>query len=99
MRTTIVFATAILVSGFAYAGEKGTTADKIKMLDADADGQVSAAEFTAKGKTQADFEMIDTNKDGFATAAELDAHKSMKKDDSRQMDKPKTDDMSSSDGG
>ncbi len=85
MRKVIVFAAAVTFSSLAYAGDKASTADKIKMLDTDMDGQVSAAEYTAKsGMTQADFDSIDTNKDGFATAAEMDAHKAMKKDGTKE---------------
>jgi hypothetical protein len=88
-----VFAAAMAFCGAAYADKHGSTADKIKMLDSDGDGQVSAAEYTAKsGMTQADFDTIDANKDGFATTAEMDAHKAMKKDtqeNSEKMDKPK----------
>lgn len=91
IRKTIVFSTLAAMSGLAFAGGDKSAADKIKALDTDADGQVSAAEYTAAGKTQADFAAIDVNKDGFATSSELDAHIAMSKD-SRQMDKPvKTD--------
>ncbi|MBC7990476.1 MAG: hypothetical protein H7Y19_12960 [Luteimonas sp.] len=92
MRKVLVFSTLAALSGLVFAGGDKSAADKIKALDTDADGQVSATEFTAAGKTQADFTSIDANKDGFATAAELDAHMAMNKDDTHQMDKPvKTD--------
>jgi len=96
LRKAIILSTAIALSGLAYAGgDKASTADKIKMLDSDGDGQVSATEYTAKsGKIQADFDSMDADKDGFATTAEMDAHKAMKRDDTNQMDKPMRSDTS-----
>ncbi len=92
IRKVLLVSTLAALSGLAFAGGDKSAADKIKALDTDADGQVSATEYTATGKTQADFSAIDANKDGFASSAELDAHMAMKKDDTHQMDKPvKTD--------
>lgn len=74
-------AAAMAVAGFASAADNKTTAEKIRMLDTDGDGRVSAAEYTAKdGKTQADFARIDTDGDGYASSAEMEAHASMKHD-------------------
>jgi len=75
------FAAAMAVAGAASAGDNKSTAEKIQMLDTDADGRVSASEYTAKdGKTEADFVKVDANADGYATAAEMEAHWAMSKD-------------------
>ncbi len=86
-RNAAVFAAAMAFCGTALANHHESTAEKIKMLDSDGDGQVSAVEYTAKsGMNQADFDMIDADKDGFATAAEMDAHKAMKMDGKTKID-------------
>jgi Ca2+-binding EF-hand superfamily protein len=58
------------------AGEKAkksdmSAADKIKMVDTNADGVLSAEEHVAGAKTM--FEKMDTNKDGFLSKTELAA--------------------------
>ena len=53
-----------------------TTAEKIKAIDTNADGMLSAAEHASGSKAK--FEKMDTDGDGFLTQAELDAgHKKM----------------------
>jgi Ca2+-binding EF-hand superfamily protein len=48
-----------------------SAADKIKKIDVDGDGVISAGEHTAGAKKM--FEMMDTDKDGFLNKAELGA--------------------------
>ena len=48
-----------------------SAADKIKMIDTNGDGVISADEHTAGSKKM--FDMMDTNKDGFLSKAELAA--------------------------
>jgi Ca2+-binding EF-hand superfamily protein len=56
-----------------------SAADKIKMIDTNGDGIVSADEHVAGAKKM--FDMMDTNKDGFLSKAELAAgHKMMHKE-------------------
>lgn len=43
-------------------------------LDADQNGEITLAEFTAAGGTEEGFQFIDTNADGVISAEELDAH-------------------------
>ncbi len=76
LRIGLALTTAMAVAGIASAGEQGTVEDQVKMLDADGDGQVSLAEFTAhEGKTAADFAKVDVNADGYATVAEMEVGK------------------------
>lgn len=75
LKMAFAFTAAMAIAGLASAGEHGTTEDKVKMMDADADGQVSLAEFTAHGKTEADFAKVDVNGDGYATVAEMEVGK------------------------
>ena len=72
IKTLLAFTAAMAVAGIASAGDKGTTQDKVKMLDTDGDGQVSLAEYKAHGKTEADFAKVDVNADGYATVAEME---------------------------
>jgi Ca2+-binding EF-hand superfamily protein len=57
----------------AKKGEKGemSAAAKIKVIDTNADGVLTAEEHTAGAKTM--FEKMDTNKDGYVSKAELTA--------------------------
>jgi Ca2+-binding EF-hand superfamily protein len=51
--------------------EKMTSAEKIKMVDADGDGNLTAAEHAAGARNM--FAKMDADKDGALTLAELDA--------------------------
>lgn len=85
---------AVALSGAAFAGDR-SSADKIKKMDTNGDGQISAAEHEAGARKM--FMMMDSNKDGSVTAAEMDAsHKMMMKDHSK-MDGMKSRDMKSDD--
>jgi len=57
----------------AHKGERSemTSADKIKVVDTDHDGVLTAAEHAAGSKSM--FEKMDTDHDGFLTKAELQA--------------------------
>lgn len=63
----------IALSAFAFtAGAASMTgADKVRTMDADKDGKVSAAEHAASAQKM--FAMLDTDKDGAISAAEFDA--------------------------
>jgi Ca2+-binding EF-hand superfamily protein len=52
-------------------GHEMSAADKIKMIDSNHDGVLSADEHEAGSKTM--FEKMDTDKDGFVTKAEMEA--------------------------
>ena len=56
-----------------------SSAEKIKVIDTNGDGALSAEEHAAGSKMM--FEKMDTDKDGFLTKAEMTAghHKLMKK--------------------
>jgi Ca2+-binding EF-hand superfamily protein len=55
-----------------------TTADKIKMVDTNGDGEVTLEEYETGAKTT--FDKMDTDHDGFVSKAEAEAgHKMMKK--------------------
>lgn len=70
-------AAAVSLSGAALANEMNS-AEKIKKMDTNGDGRLSAAEHEAGAREM--FMKMDTNKDGSVTAAEMDAsHKSMMK--------------------
>ena len=91
IRKIFVFAASLTVAGMAWAGENKSMADKVKMLDTDADGRVSAAEYTAKdGKTMADFAKVDQDGDGFASAVELETHWGQDKTKKGSADQPAT---------
>ncbi len=61
-------------------GKAMSSADKIKVVDSDGDGVLTAEEHAAGSKMM--FGKMDTDKDGFLTAAELDAgHARMMKGD------------------
>jgi Ca2+-binding EF-hand superfamily protein len=57
--------------GDTPAGSKLTSAEKIKAVDTDHDGNLSADEHVAGSRKM--FAMMDTDKDGLLTTAELDA--------------------------
>lgn len=81
IRKVSAFAAAMAVAGVAFAGDDKSMAEKMQMLDTDGDGQVSAAEYTAKdGKTMADFAQVDRDGDGFASRGELESHWAQNKD-------------------
>ena len=77
---------AVALSGTALASGTMSSSDKIKKMDSNGDGQLSAAEHEAGARAM--FTAMDANKDGNVTAAEMDA--SHKKDHSR-MDHSKKD--------
>ena len=64
------YAIAALVGSFALSGAALAGDDKLS-LDADKDGKITAAEYTAGAKTS--FDKLDANADGKVTAAEMDA--------------------------
>lgn len=71
----------------AAEGKCGEGKCGIATFDADKDGKVSQAEFTARHPDKADkFASIDANGDGFIDNAEYDAHKAARKAD-KQADK------------
>lgn len=75
IRKVSAIAAAMAMAGAASAGDDKSMAEKVQMLDTDGDGQVSAAEYTAKdGNTMADFAQVDQDGDGFASRGELEAH-------------------------
>lgn len=71
----IPLAVASVVSGIALAG--GGKDDHMKMMDADGDGKVTAAEHATGAKTM--FTKMDANQDGRVTATELEAAQPMMK--------------------
>lgn len=74
-------AAAAALSGAAVAGDM-SSAEKIKTMDTNGDGRLSAAEHEAGAREM--FKKMDANKDGTVTAAEMDAsHKRMMKDHSK----------------
>ena len=80
-------AAAVALSGPALAGDM-SSAEKIKKMDTNGDGKLSAAEHEAGARDM--FAKMDTNKDGSVTVAEMDAsHKRMMKDHSK-MDHKKS---------
>ena len=87
-----VLLSAVALSGAAFAGDM--SADKIKKMDTNGDGRLSAAEHEAGARKM--FTMMDSNKDGSVTVAEMDAsHKMMKKDHSKMKGHSKMDGMKS----
>lgn len=89
-------AASVALSGTALAGDMNS-AEKIKKMDTNGDGRLSAAEHEAGAREM--FMKMDTNKDGSVTAAEMDAsHKAMKKDRSK-MDHKKSDEAKPKDSG
>lgn len=71
MKTLNRYAIAALVGSFALSGAALAGDDKLDRLDADKDGKITAAEYTAGSKTA--FDKLDANADGKVTAAEMDA--------------------------
>ena len=71
MKTLNRYAIAALVGSFALSGAALAGDDKLDRLDADKDGKITAAEYTAGAKTS--FDKLDANADGKVTAAEMDA--------------------------
>ena len=71
MKTLNRYAIAALVGSFALSGAVLAGEDKLDRLDADKDGKITAAEYTAGSKTS--FDKLDANADGKVTAAEMDA--------------------------
>ena len=71
MKTLNRYAIAAVVGSFALSGAVLAGDDKLDRLDADKDGKVTAAEYTAGSKTS--FDKLDANADGKVTAAEMDA--------------------------
>ena len=64
------------VTGARPAPGEMTAAEKIKVIDTDGDGVLSAAEHTAGSKAM--FDRMDTDKDGFLSKAEMAAGHAMK---------------------
>ena len=73
----LIVAIATGLCGAAFAGGKEHGDHAMKMMDADGDGKVTAAEHAAGAKAM--FTAMDTSKDGKVTAAEMDASRSAKK--------------------
>ena len=74
-------AAVLALSGAAIAGDM-SSAEKIKKMDTNGDGKLSAAEHAASSREM--FMKMDTNKNGNVTVAEMDAsHKRMMKDHSK----------------
>jgi Ca2+-binding EF-hand superfamily protein len=64
------------ITGRAPAAGEMSAAEKIKVIDADGDGMLTAGEHATGSKTM--FERMDTDKDGFVTRAEMAAGHAMK---------------------
>jgi Ca2+-binding EF-hand superfamily protein len=62
---------ALTPAAFAADPRSDAVAAKIKAMDTNGDGLVSAAEYAAHAK--AEFDAMDTNHNGLVTAAEMDA--------------------------
>ena len=77
---------AVALSGTALAGGTMSSSDKIKKMDTNGDGQLSAAEHETGARAM--FAAMDTNKDGNVTAAEMDANHKI---DHSKMDHSKKD--------
>lgn len=72
-------AVALLVLSSAALAGDGNVDDKVRKMDTNQDGMVSAEEHAAGAKMM--FERMDADRDGNVTAAEMDAgHKAMKPD-------------------
>jgi Ca2+-binding EF-hand superfamily protein len=71
MKTLNRYAIAALVGSFALSGAALAGDDKLDRLDADKDGKITAAEYSAGSKSA--FDKLDANADGKVTAAEMDA--------------------------
>lgn len=71
MKNLKQYAIAAVVGSFAITGAALAGDDKLDRLDADKDGKITAAEYTAGAKTS--FDKLDANADGKVTAAEMDA--------------------------
>jgi hypothetical protein len=79
---------AIALASTAFAGEM-TSAEKIKKMDTNGDGVLSAAEHEAGARMM--FAQMDANKDGRVTAAEMDASpESMMHKDHSMMNKDRS---------
>ena len=62
------------------AGQQMSASEKIKVIDTDGDGQLTAAEHSAGSQTM--FNKMDTNSDGFLSMEEFEAgHKKMMNND------------------
>ena len=57
----------------AVASDTNVPEERVRILDTDADNQVSLVEFLAAGKPQEEFVELDTDSDGYATVAEFRA--------------------------
>ena len=64
-------AIAAAAGSFALALPAQASEDKIRMMDANRDGMISAAEHTAGARQM--FEKMDADRDGRVTSAEMDA--------------------------
>jgi hypothetical protein len=64
------------VTGAKPAKSEMSAAEKIKVIDTDGDGVLTAEEHRAGSRTM--FERMDTDRDGFISKAELDAGQAMK---------------------
>lgn len=69
--TRIALLIALSVLAAAAQAASMTGADKVRTMDADKDGKVSAAEHAASAEKM--FGLLDTDKDGAISAAEFDA--------------------------
>lgn len=93
MKTSIVVVAVAGLSmcSLAFAGDM-SSAEKMKKIDTNGDGRISAAEHDAGSKMM--FQKMDSNQDGFVTAAEMDAaHGMMKQGDRMDGDKMRDDKM------
>ncbi len=93
MHTLLITTASFAIAGLAFAGDAHTPEEKVRMLDTDADGQVSLAEFTAGGKTKEEFAKMDIDGNGYVTAAEFQVGKERgptagEKKDTRSKAKP-----------
>lgn len=68
-RTALLLALSVFACGAQAASPTG--ADKVRTMDTDKDGKVSAAEHAASAQKM--FAMLNTNQDGTLSAAEFDA--------------------------
>lgn len=69
--TRPVLLIALCTFAFAASAASMTGADKVRTMDTDKDGKVSAAEHAASAQKM--FAMLDTDKDGALSPAEFDA--------------------------
>ena len=93
MKSSLVFVAiaGLSMCGMVFAGDMSSS-NKMKKIDTDGDGKVSAAEHDAGAKMM--FEKMDSDRDGFVTTAEMDAgHKQMMDHDKMGHDKMGQDKM------